>query len=295
MERNSNCFAELVVLQNMPPKPALSDTLKMDWKRIFGRFSSLNPQPKLQVDVYSIPDISLPHNSFYPEAAAKLILDTLLPEVIKTVLYLDTDILLIGDICPSVPVFRLMNDTIFGFAPEMSSWYAYEPAVIGNWSSTTESVNKISHNYFYESPYVGFNSGAIFWNLQLARKAQWSQSWSMQLTESMVKHTVDNLRLGDQDVFNLFCQDNASLCTMVSHDWNYQLVDNVRRSKHPLHNCCCCSRGMTGYLLTEKDALPQDMLNLWMAFSIRAADELSLECDRKHNAKITFEVSYSNL
>lgn len=139
-----------------------------------------------------------------PSRFAKLSLDSILPEGIDDVLFVDNDVVFLGDVCKAHSVFANMSRTaVFGMSPQMSDLYTHVQAPF--------AFPVQYHDRWRGQP--GVNSGVIFWKLERARKMCWSPSyitprlercwrrldWLAYLESGISKY---NFGLLDQDVFN---------------------------------------------------------------------------------------------
>lgn len=161
-----------------------------------------------------------------PSRFAKLSLDSIITSNIEDLLFVDNDVVFLGDVCTAHGVFDSMSDTaLFGMAPQMSDLYSH---VHAPFAFPVEASQR-----WREQP--GVNSGVIFWKLARVHKTCWSRSanecrhaapskdklldhgknnspiqrhWLQYLEEAIDSY---NFGLLDQDVFNYVAWQHPEL------------------------------------------------------------------------------------
>ncbi|EDV19857.1 uncharacterized protein TRIADDRAFT_32796, partial [Trichoplax adhaerens] len=142
----------------------------------------------------------------------KLILITILPNSLKRVIVLDTDLTFNADIADLWYYFRyLTKDKILGLVENQSDWY----------------LGKLWKNH---TPWPalgrGFNTGVMLINLSKLRQNNWNYIWK-EVTEKQLK-TLTYTTLADQDIINAVIKSYPKLVYRLPCSWNIQLSDNTR-------------------------------------------------------------------
>ena len=156
-----------------------------------------------------------------PSRFAKLSMDTIIPDNVDRVLFMDNDVVLLDDVCKAQSVFDDMPaSAIFGMSPQMSDLYTKVAAPFAY--PVTPAQTWRAH--------PGVNSGTIFWQLDAARSQRWSLDlvWLKMLEEGIKLY---NFGLLDQDIFNYFGWQHPHLL------WVSQSTSRLLIQMHtvPLH------------------------------------------------------------
>ncbi|XP_026751626.1 xylosyl- and glucuronyltransferase LARGE2s-like [Galleria mellonella] len=152
-----------------------------------------------------LPQVRWIPNSHYSGiyGLVKLLFPSILPNSLKQVIVLDSDLTFLCDIAELWNLFRNMsNDQFIGLVENESDWY-YD--TVKHWPALGR----------------GFNTGVMLLNLQKSRDADWTALWHDAINENLdrLKHTT----LADQDVINAVIKNNPSIVYNVSCQYNVQM------------------------------------------------------------------------
>jgi hypothetical protein len=139
------------------------------------------------------------------------------------------------------------------------------------------------------------NSGAVFWNLEKARQFEWSRKWRNLLEVAAIKRdTLNHYPFGDQDVFNLICQEDPTLCSIVSNDWNYQLIDvHSHKYQYSLHGVRVFHGNNRAFIKENEKHLKCQAKALWEAFAGGRLVTGPTQCSYLRQARNVFEMEFS--
>ncbi len=142
-------------------------------------------------------------------AMTKLTLPYILPDSLHQVLFLDSDLILAGDISQLWSMFKRMKKgkKLFGLVENQSDWYLnpkYKP-----WPAVGR----------------GYNSGVILLDLKQMRERNWKTMWQTTATEGFLTHK--NTPLADQDIINAAAKREGDLVLILPCVWNVQLSDRT--------------------------------------------------------------------
>ena len=181
--------------------------------------------PRVNVSFYSlsdaikiVKDIPTSHYSgIY--AMTKLILPSILPDTLRNVLFLDSDLIVTDDIGHLWSILKTMKKRrkLLGLVENQSDWYLnakYKP-----WPAIGR----------------GFNSGVMLLDLKLMRERDWKKIWQTAAKEGFVKH--DKTQLADQDIINAAAKREGNIVHILPCVWNVQLSertlsDNCYKASH---------------------------------------------------------------
>ncbi|CAJ0928130.1 unnamed protein product, partial [Mesorhabditis belari] len=121
----------------------------------------------------------------------KLLLADILPEDVKKVLLLDTDLLIVGEIQELIDSFsKLTNGKLYGLVENMSRWYTTQDPIHHVWPALGS----------------GFNTGVALINLDAMRKIRWNHIWRTVAEENLKYY--GRTMLADQDIINAIFVQN---------------------------------------------------------------------------------------
>ncbi|XP_072945492.1 xylosyl- and glucuronyltransferase LARGE2s-like isoform X2 [Epargyreus clarus] len=137
-------------------------------------------------------------------AMVKLLFPSILPETLKQVIVLDSDLTFLCDVAELWALFRNMTDDQFiGLVENESDWYFH----------TTKRWPALGR---------GYNTGVMLLDLQKIRNgANWTNLWM-----DAVNSNIDRLKqttLADQDVINAMIKANPSIVFNMSCQYNVQM------------------------------------------------------------------------
>jgi len=144
-------------------------------------------------------------------STTRLALPKLLPEDLDVIIYLDVDVLIVGDLTRLASIGAAFNASQWAaFAPEDGTWYTSE-RYHHNTGRTTNGSKK-RHVPFY--PPAGINAGIFVVSLQ-----RWSRSAFPWFRQSF-RHEGYAAPLGDQDVLNAYFEAHPDELALLPCKWN---------------------------------------------------------------------------
>ena len=203
---------------------------------IFRRLFSHSDFEKLHVVLYIMTDeMSLNlltselmqfTNPRLQDALKKVVLPAILPSDVFEVLVLDTDIVIVDDICPT---FLIEKKTMFGFASD-------HPVNLSPPDSVTAHL--LSPGLLHPRlpiSFTGVNSGVITWRLDKTRLTDYEYVWKHALATFIYEYYTATLlvrtrsilesflHLGDQGIFNQIVRQHKEWLTVLPLGMNFQL------------------------------------------------------------------------
>lgn len=157
----------------------------------------------------------------------KLLLPSILPESVKRLIVLDTDLVVAADIYELYKHFDAMDHSTItddmgntikdqsntkrsiGLVENQSDWYL---------SRTRKNDNT------WPALGRGFNTGVILFNLEQLRVLKWSELWRVVAETELTSLLATTL--ADQDIVNAVLRNNPYLVYMLPCQWNVQLSEN---------------------------------------------------------------------
>jgi hypothetical protein len=170
------------------------------------------------------------------DALKKIILPFVLPSSVQQILVLDTDIVVVDNLCPTLSstFTKSTSKSMFGFAPDhpvnTSPPFAGAPML---------STVGVLHPQLPVS-FVGVNSGVIMWNMHKTRSLDYEYAWKHALAvyiweTAIQKQTFQTasilesfLHLGDQGIFNQMVRQHQEWLFVLSLGMNFQLHSLTR-------------------------------------------------------------------
>ena len=179
--------------------------------------------PAVNVSFYSteplIEKVSWIPNSHYSGifGLLKLTLPSVLPDSLKHVIVLDTDLMFSSDIAGLSKFFDEMKrqQKLMGLTENLSDWY------LGNLWEMHRPWPALGR---------GFNTGVILLNLQAMREEGWDDIWKQITNKTLQKYRVT--ALADQDIINVLIKENQNIHYVLPCAWNVQM------SEHTLSHYC---------------------------------------------------------
>lgn len=180
-------------------------------------FSSWNV-PHVEVSFYLTDnlaaDVSWVPNKHYSGVFGlmKLTLNKALPQALKKVIVLDTDITVATDIAELWNLFSKFGPKQYiGLVENQSDWY------LGKlWKSHRP----------WPALGRGYNTGVILIRLDIMRQSNWSQKWKLIAERDLT--TLFSTQLADQDIINAVIKQHPEIVYNLPCQWNVQLSDNTR-------------------------------------------------------------------
>ncbi|XP_063608554.1 xylosyl- and glucuronyltransferase LARGE2s-like [Penaeus indicus] len=180
-------------------------------------FSSWNV-PHVEVSFYLTDnlaaDVSWVPNKHYSGVFGlmKLTLNKALPQTLKKVIVLDTDITVATDIAELWNLFSKFGPKQYiGLVENQSDWY------LGKlWKSHRP----------WPALGRGYNTGVILIRLDIMRQSNWSQKWKLIAERDLT--TLFSTQLADQDIINAVIKQHPEIVYNLPCQWNVQLSDNTR-------------------------------------------------------------------
>lgn len=213
------------------------------------------------------------------EPTKKLVIPSILDRNVHDVIILDTDAVILDDVCTMAREFRDLS-TIFAMAPELSSYYTAE--------KETYSIGKIENKHLPDR-YRGVNSGVIYCNVDRLRlQTNFEQTLRQSIAQFVFDIHVDYhksveqqlyklFELSDQTVYNYIFRYHREWLTVLPMELNVQLfvlrdVPNMKR-----HDLCLASplsnirilHGNAQYFRWKKEGLIRNLI--WKPFLDGAA------------------------
>ncbi|KAM3966037.1 xylosyl- and glucuronyltransferase LARGE1 [Aphomia sociella] len=152
-----------------------------------------------------LPQVRWIPNSHYSGiyGLVKLLFPSILPNTLKQVIVLDSDLTFLCDVAELWNLFRNMTDDQFiGLVENESDWY-YDTAK--RWPALGR----------------GYNTGVMLLDLQKSRDADWTALWHDAVNENLDR--LKQTTLADQDVINAVIKNNPSIVYNVSCQYNVQM------------------------------------------------------------------------
>ncbi|XP_052800694.1 xylosyl- and glucuronyltransferase LARGE2s-like [Mya arenaria] len=171
---------------------------------------SFYPTTSVQKDINWIPNKH--YSGIY--GLMKLVLPKILPQSLRKVIVLDTDITFASDIAELWKLFAALTREALGLVENQSDWY----------------LGKIWKNH---QPWPalgrGFNTGVMLMNLDILRAIGWMSTWRQVAEKELL--VMYHTALADQDIINSVLKQYPNLVKTLPCQWNVQLSDNTR-SEH---------------------------------------------------------------
>ena len=150
----------------------------------------------------------------------KLALTDVLPPLIDTIIVLDTDITVCGDVADLWQFFAQLQKAgkLMGLVENQSDWY------LGNLWNRHRPWPALGR---------GMNTGVMLLRLEAMRAAKWRDTWT-----NVTRKVLRNYRsaaLADQDVINAVVKDTPDIHYLLPCIWNVQLSEHTL-SAHCLHD-----------------------------------------------------------
>lgn len=153
-----------------------------------------------------LPEVRWIPNSHYSGvyALVKLLFPSILPESLKQIIVLDSDLTFLCDIAELWVMFRNMTDEQYiGLVENESNWYA----------DTTKRWPALGR---------GYNTGVMLLDLyKIRRTTDWSNLWHEAISENIDRLKQTNL--ADQDVINAIIKKNPHIIFNISCQYNVQM------------------------------------------------------------------------
>lgn len=142
----------------------------------------------------------------------KLVLPSILPLSVESIIVLDTDITVITDIKFLWNYLRLMRQEgkVIGLVENQSNWY------LGTLWADHKPWPALGR---------GFNTGVMLMDLKMMREAHWNDQWNMVAKSVLVEYQYTSL--ADQDIVNALIKDHPDCVYALPCSWNIQLSDNT--------------------------------------------------------------------
>ncbi|XP_059046697.1 xylosyl- and glucuronyltransferase LARGE2s-like [Achroia grisella] len=152
-----------------------------------------------------LPQVRWIPNSHYSGiyGLVKLLFPSILPNTLKQVIVLDSDLTFLCDIAELWRLFRNMSENQFiGLVENESDWY-YDTEK--HWPALGR----------------GYNTGVMLLDLEKSRDMYWTALWHDAVSENLdrLKHTT----LADQDVINAVIKNNPKIVYNISCHYNVQM------------------------------------------------------------------------
>ncbi|VDO97581.1 unnamed protein product [Soboliphyme baturini] len=139
----------------------------------------------------------------------KLTVPSILPQNLKKVILLDTDLIFLSDIGSLWDMFELFNsEQCLGIAENLSNWYLRK-----------QISGKLSR---WPAKGTGFNTGVVLMDLETLRVLSWTSLYT-QITKEQLK-IINATQLGDQDVVNAIIKQYPEFVFQLPCVYNFQLV-----------------------------------------------------------------------
>ncbi|GMS92880.1 hypothetical protein PENTCL1PPCAC_15055, partial [Pristionchus entomophagus] len=130
----------------------------------------------------------------------RLAIPDILPEDVKEVLFLDTDLVVLDDITPLFDSFKGTNDSVlYAMGENLSPWYTQKK----HWPARGH----------------GFNAGVLLLHTERMRKANWSDMWKRE-----ARMRLEHFRGGnDQDILNALSVTYPAIMVAFPCIYNFQM------------------------------------------------------------------------
>ncbi|KAF8375344.1 hypothetical protein PRIPAC_81773, partial [Pristionchus pacificus] len=139
----------------------------------------------------------------------RLAIPEILPDSVKEVLFLDTDLVVLNDISPIFDVFKGASDSaMLAMAENISPWYT-------------------KHKNHWPARGRGFNAGVIYLHLERARKANWTNLFTTAAKEGLTKFAYGH----DQDILNALVVSRPEIVVQLPCEYNFQLASSAQPGK----------------------------------------------------------------
>lgn len=162
-------------------------------------------RPDFRFDLYlsAIPDAYA--NLFAPCACQRLFLHDLLPNSIRSLIYIDSDTILLDDIGGlwEENTNGLPSDVVAGMVGENQD------------TATLSHYKDDAKHPYYNYTVHGLNSGVIWLNLEYLRRHPWND----ELEAYRQNYT---LQFYDQDLLNVYFANHPERLRLIGCEWNYR-------------------------------------------------------------------------